>query len=329
MIDPLRILQLSKIRGIGDKSILLFLNYAEQHAITDVSDNDIIEIFCELKQSNKRIRIPKYQELLEAYHSASAILDASETNGITTIGYGSPDYPPLLRDIPDPPVLLHAKGNLDALDSQPTIAIIGTRHPSRYGARLGRRFSEIMVDQGFNIVSGLALGCDTIAHEAAVARNKQTIAVLAGGLHSIDTKENTPLAEQIIDKNGLLLSELAYGQNPSKRSFVGRDRIQSGLSYATVIIQTDVKGGTMHTAKSTRAQGRILACLTTDKPNESAHPKFSGNKKLIDEGARRILVAEDVKGLIDEVEALFNDRHNLEYLRTCKTSDLQLTLVEM
>ena len=232
MIDPLRILQLSKIRGIGGKSILLFLNYSEQHAITDVSDDDILEIFGELKQSNRRLRIPEYQELLEAYDSANTIMDVSYANGITIIGYGSPDYPPLLRNIPDPPILLHAKGNLEALDSQPTMAIIGTREPSKYGMRLGRRFSEVIVDQGFNIVSGLALGCDTIAHQAAVAKNKQTVAVLAGGLHSIDTRENSPLAGQIIDHNGLLVSELAYGQNPSKRSFVSRDRIQSGLPHA-------------------------------------------------------------------------------------------------
>jgi len=95
-----------------------------------------------------------------------------------------------------------------------------------------------------------------------------------------------------------------------------------------VIIQTDVRGGTMHTAKSTRAQGRILACLSTDKPNESAHTKFSGNKKLIDEGAMRIQNEEDLKRLINEVEALFNDRHNIENMRTPKTEELQLAFLD-
>lgn len=136
---------------------------------------------------------------------------------------------------------------------------------------------------GFNIVSGLALGCDTVGHLGALDMNGTTTAVLAHGLDHVYPKENKYLADKILDNGGLLITEYPINQRPQPRFFIERDRIQAGLSLGTIVIETDLKSGTMKTVGFTIEYGRLSACVNypTDKRNSVVD---SGNQLLINQG---------------------------------------------
>ncbi|GAB3533067.1 hypothetical protein GCM10027443_17800 [Pontibacter brevis] len=211
-------------------------------------------------------------------------MDCSAKHGISIIGIFDEQYPALLKETANPPVLLHCKGDISTLES-PTVAVIGTREPSAHVVETGPKIAESLIGEGLTLVSGLAKGCDTIAHQASVDADKPTIAVLAGGLHSVYPKENMGLSEKILEKGGVLISELPYGQEPQRSSFVDRDRIQSGISYGVVVLETGVKGGTLHTVKFAREQDRIVGCMYTQaSAGYGDHEKFQGNKVLVESG---------------------------------------------
>lgn len=157
-------------------------------------------------------------------------------------------YPKRLKRIPDAPVLIYAKGNLNCLNDQKLVAIVGTRKPSEYGSTCSHLFGKNFAERGIVVVSGLAKGIDTLAHKGCIEVNGKTIAVLAQGLDTpIYPKENRPLADKIIAAGGCLLSEYGLGVRGRPNYFVERNRIQSGVSDGVAVIETDVKGGTMHT----------------------------------------------------------------------------------
>ncbi len=164
-------------------------------------------------------------------------------------------YPPLLRVIPDPPGTLYVRG---ALSPRPYVACVGTREPSPFGVEVTRRLVTALVARGYGIVSGLALGVDTVAHRAALAAGGHTVAVLAHGLDTVYPGVNRDLAEEILAAGGALVSEQPERTSPSPRTFVQRNRIQSGLSLATIVMQTDLAGGSMHTARFALVQDRLL-----------------------------------------------------------------------
>jgi DNA processing protein len=172
---------------------------------------------------------------------------------------------------------------LSALNPTRAVAFVGTREPSDYGRKAGEKLALLLTQAGLNIVSGLAIGCDTIGHRACLDSHGQTVAVLAGGLDHIYPKENKGLASEILDKGGCWLAEHPVGVRPQSNFFVERDRLQSGLSDGVVVLETDVKGGTMHTVKFTQLQGRTLACFK-HPPKYADHPKAQGNQLLLREG---------------------------------------------
>lgn len=206
---------------------------------------------------------------------------------------GDPKFPPRLREIPQPPKLLYAQGNLDCLASVMAIAVVGTRRPTARGMRFAHAFGEKLARMGIVVVSGLALGCDTAAHEGCLEAKGQTVAILPSGLLNIYPSRNKSLAERILKSGGCLLSEYPPLEGPEPYRFVQRDRLQSGLSSAVVIVETDVSGGAMHTARFCAGQARPLACLRPD-PRRLGHPMAQGNLKLIQEGK-----AVPLKGLQD------------------------------
>lgn len=191
-----------------------------------------------------------------ASSKASDILDKAESLDVQVIPVFDSRYPAALRRLDDRPVVLYAKGNIT--DVERCVACIGTREPSEFGEKATIRISKQLVDAGWIIVSGLAFGVDTLAHTVAVENNSRTIAVMAGGLDSIYPKKNSYLADKILDTNGALISEQPFGTPPSAYNLVHRDRLQSGLSVATFVMQTDIKGGSMHTVRYTLLQDRLL-----------------------------------------------------------------------
>lgn len=188
-----------------------------------------------------------------------------------------PEYPPLLGKTPDYPILLFVQGNLP--QDYPPLAIIGTRQPTSSGEEVARRIAHHYAQAGWSIVSGLALGIDKVAHEAALDANGHTVAILAHGLHTIAPSSHQRLAQRILQAGGALVSEYPYGVEPSSYLFVDRDRIQAGMSRGVIVVQTGEKGGSLHTSRFALEYGRILA-FPVPRPRESYHEKELGILRL-------------------------------------------------
>lgn len=213
--------------------------------------------------------------------SARRQLEAWLAQGIATVTLASPNYSPLLRLIPDPPPVLYARGKLELLKNRNAIAVVGTRRPTPLGKEIARRVASHFAGLGYVIVSGLAKGIDSEAHRGALAAGGHTIAVLGTPIDKIYPATNRSLAIQILERDGLLISEHAPGTKTGRHAFIRRDRIQSGLSLAVIPIQTDIKGGTMHTVRFAQAQGRLLFCPRPLDPEMSA-PQLAGIKMLLE-----------------------------------------------
>ena len=223
-------------------------------------------------------------KLRDAWAKSVQQLDQGRNDGILALSFHDKRYPHRLRNTPDPPTVLFVKGNLNGLHAASSLAVVGTREPTRFGKKAARSSAKTAVELGFTIVSGLAHGCDTLAHDECVESGGIGTAVLAHGLDKVYPAANRKLAELLLEKGGCLVSEYPFGAKPIRRAFAERDRIQSGLSDAVLVIETDVKGGSMHTVKFARAQKRQLACIDhTEKFLDK--DKTKGNQKLIKDGA--------------------------------------------
>lgn len=266
-------LTLKCLQGVGTTKIQNILKNLQFQPSNLTELYESINPFIRLNQS----------DLDTAFRRAEKILEESNINNIKVISIGDKQFPQQLKTIAKPPIILYVKGDIEYLKPEKSVAIIGTRQPTNYGKKVGERISKKIVEEfGLTIVSGLAIGCDTAAHEGCLQAEGRTVAVLAHGLHKIYPAENRDLARRILDLGGCLVSEYPLGHEVFKNQFVERDRIQSGLSSAVVVIETDIKSGTMHTVNSCIEQGRKLACI--NYPLEHRSDKSRGNEKLISEG---------------------------------------------
>lgn len=202
--------------------------------------------------------------------------------GVRLVFLGEPGYPPLLGRAKDAPAALFIRGSDEALRAPKAVAIVGTREPSRYGSRCARKISETLARGGWCVVSGLAAGIDAEAHQGALEGGGKTVAVLAHGLDRVYPRAHDKLAEEIVLKSGALVSEYPPGAPPARGQFVERDRIQSGLALATLLIESDLDGGAMHTARFAREQGRAVYAMVN--PNSPDAPQARGPKELISKG---------------------------------------------
>jgi DNA processing protein len=222
-------------------------------------------------------------QLRNGWHSllarSQARVDKHLETGIHPIAITDAAYPPLLKCIPDPPPVLYAKGDIQILKVLDCVAVVGTRNPTPKGEQVASSVSSKLAAHGFIIVSGLALGIDAAAHQAA-CQDGYTIAVLANPLDTIYPAKNKKLADRILKTHGLLVGELALGDRTYPQSFVRRDRIQSGLSLAVIPVQTDIEGGTMHTVRFAEEQKRLLFC-PTPLEGEKDKSQYAGIRELI------------------------------------------------
>jgi len=170
------------------------------------------------------------------------------------------DYPKLLSATKDDPCILYVMGRL-ALSPQNSVAIIGTRQPTETGLEVTRRITEFFVEQSWSIVSGLALGCDAMAHSTTLKRQGHTVAVLAHGLQTISPARHHELAAQIVDGGGTLISEFPLGRDALLVQFVQRDRTQAGLARGVVMVQSDLDGGSLHASRAALNYTRWLAVV--------------------------------------------------------------------
>ena len=254
-----------------------------------------------------------------AWSKAEDNLDRSLESGINAFSFHDEGYPERLRHMPDPPAILYVKGDTSGLHSAHSIAVIGTREPTAYGEKVARRSAGTATEQGFVVVSGLAHGCDTLGHEGCLDHNGVGVAVMAHGLDKVYPAANRGLASRLLEAGGCLVSEYPLGMTPMRTAFAERDRIQSGLSDAVLVIETDVKGGTMHTVRFSREQKRALACI--DHPESWRHePKTQGNQMLIADGwAVPILDGEALLSFLNSVKAVEKPTAPESPVRTAKS----------
>jgi DNA processing protein len=204
------------------------------------------------------------------------------------IRHDSDEFPELLQQIPNPPLLLYADGNPDLLHL-PSLAIVGSRNPTKAGERSAFEFAQHLTSMGFVIVSGLAQGIDTAAHRGALAAGGSTIAFLGHGIERIYPASNQQLAEEIA-ATGALLSEFPLGTPPRKEHFPQRNRLISGLSLGTVVIEAARRSGSLITARLAAEQGREVFAL----PGSIHNPLARGCHQLIRQGAKLVETADDI-----------------------------------
>jgi len=235
-------------------------------------------------------QIEAISQLASSLGEVEEQLDQLHDQNIRVICDFEPEYPQILHDIGNPPPVLCIVGSpLDA----PAVAIVGTRSPSEEGFQMARDLGVGLAEQDITVVSGLALGCDTGAHQGALQGKGRTIAVLGSGILVIHPRSNLELAREIAE-HGAVISEQPPTAETSVGRLMARNRLQSGLSRAIIVVESGESGGSMETAKTARRQGRLVC--TVDWPQITA--KRTGNRKLLAEGARPISGPEQVAGLV-------------------------------
>ncbi|MBZ9960608.1 DNA-processing protein DprA [Mesorhizobium sp. BR1-1-14] len=220
--------------------------------------------------------------IADALSDANKQIDLASNDGVRIISSVDSEYPRLLIQTPDDPRILFVKGCL-ANTPEKSVAVIGTREPTEHGKIIAKRVAGFIVSEGWSVVSGLALGCDAIAHQATVEAQGHTVAVLAHGLHTIAPSRHMELAERILDTGGALVTEYRFGQEPLPQQFVKRDRIQAGLAQGVVMIQSDVVGGSLFASRAALDyQRRLFVVYPTDEDISKQEPKVQGNLLLAD-----------------------------------------------
>jgi len=212
-----------------------------------------------------------------------------KTNDIAVITIFDKEYPRFLKEIYQPPWALYAKGDLSLLAKEPKLAVVGSRQATPYGKNAIRQIFPELIDNGILIVSGLAMGIDALAHEETIKLGGSTIAVIAGGLYHIYPKENTSLAVNMMQTQ-LVLSEYPPDTKPLRWHFPARNRIISGLSIGTFIIEAKRKSGSLITANYAVNEGRDVFSL----PGSIFNPCSGGTNDLIQQGAKLVTSAKDI-----------------------------------
>lgn len=206
----------------------------------------------------------------------------------TLLPIGAEAYPALLKQIADPPPLLSVRGCVELL-SDPQLSVVGSRHASRQGISTALDFAEVLSSQGMGIVSGLALGIDAAAHEGGLKGMGKTVAVVATGLDRIYPAKNKALAHRIVDE-GAMISEFPLGTKPLNYHFPRRNRIISGLSVGTLVVEAAVKSGSLITARTALEQDREVFAV----PGSIHNPQAKGCHQLIRQGAKLVESGQDV-----------------------------------
>lgn len=285
LLAYLRLPKLGTVKGFA------LGNLAKENDIVPCTARDMIELLDLCRSMNPTLRISEYttKEMQDALDIACHLIEMSEDKGIRLLTYYDDNFPEKLRQIRSngkfaAPLTLWYRGCLDAVDL-PGIAIIGTREPTPEGIKAGHYFGKAFAEAGFNVVSGLAYGCDKSGHEGALmAENGTTTAFLAHGLDTVYPKEHCDLADEIVARGGLLMSEYPIGTRGMANYFIERDRLQSGLSEACLVIQTGRTGGTLHAVRATIENGKPLYAVSYSCSDIMAQPKVAGNSMLINEG---------------------------------------------
>lgn len=232
--------------------------------------------------------------MFKKWEEVDRILDLTKRSGALLLSSDNSGYPPLLKQIYDYPPLMWVKGDIEAL-SKPGIAVIGTRNADRYGRIQAELWSRQIVCSGLSVISGLAYGIDTIAHQAALKENGVTTAILGSGIDWIYPERNNKLANQIINNGGAVATEFPPGTKPDAGNFPVRNRIVSGICLGVLVIQSGLKGGSMITARSALDQNREVFVI----PHNLDQKRGEGNNYLIKNGQGKLV--NSIEDILNEI----------------------------
>jgi len=222
---------------------------------------------------------------------------SGKNKNINTLSYQSKLYPSWLKEIPEAPLFIYYQG-------QPpppaifNVAVVGSRKPSIYGLQIIKYLLPCLIKDGFNIISGLARGIDTLAHQIALDNNGKTWAVLGSGLNNIYPEENERLSLKIIKTQGGIMSEFESMTAPRPENFPRRNRIISGLSIAVLVIEAEERSGSLITAKHALEQGREVIAV----PGSILSPLSKGTNQLIQSGATPVTTASDLLKILNKLQ---------------------------
>ena len=218
------------------------------------------------------------------------VFERVEKRDIKILTYDDERYPKLLKEIDNPPAVLYYKGDLFSCNLNKTLAVVGSRRASFNGKESLKKIIDGFCGTDICIVSGLATGIDTVSHQLALENNLKTIGVIASGFDFVYPTSNKNLYEKIIDGNGAIVTEYYPTFEPLKFRFPQRNRIVSGLSYGTLVVEAAIKSGALITANITLDQGRELMCI----PGLITNPNTEGIYKLLKTGAAMVTESDDV-----------------------------------
>lgn len=281
-------------------------------AMTEYDSNFIVSLF----EENTDIFLTnmewlQYREIFEdrsnlinALEAAENILQINKQNKIHTALYSAINYPRNLMRMVNPPAIIYYKGANPNEGFEKAIACIGTRKPTRFGFNAINYLIPQWVNEGFAIISGLAVGVDRLSHIACLAAGGKTIAVLAHGLDMVYPVSNRKMAEKILLCNGTLLSEYPVGTKPDKFRFVNRNRLIVGLSKVTVAMECENKSGSMHTIEFAQKQSCPIFC---PDPGDNAKETQSGLKYILDNNIGTL-----IKNGLDYKKVIISAGYNIE-----------------
>lgn len=287
MMTPTQIVTLLACRGIGRRTAVKLIDSIQ----ATIDDRDLYELVCEHAERSSRIEQPEPEAFHALCETTTAMMQWCADQGIHVIAASDERYPSRLRSIPDPPPLVYVRGELTSVESQRAVAVIGSRSASAIGLAASRQMAGAVSDAGAAVVSGLALGCDTEAHLGCLDRGGITVAVLGNGLDTVFPAQNRELAERIVESGGCMLSEQPVGARASRGSLVDRDRLQSGLSQAVLLIESAEDGGSMHAMRAAEQQGRQRGVFYPSNEMDEL-PSASGNRRLLEEIAVTRITSE-------------------------------------
>lgn len=235
-------------------------------------------------------RISRWRELVDLDRE----LESAEKEGVAILCRTDDDYPPSLRELTHPPLCIYLLGPLPADLAVRSVAVVGTRTPSDFGARMAREFAVAAVYAGWSTVSGLASGIDTVAHRSTVEAGGRTVAVLGSGLANVYPPENIELARAIVRSGGAVVSEYPIDTESTRCTLPRRNRIIAGLSRCTLVVEAAERSGALMTAAHASNRG----CPVFAVPGTEDNPLAAGCNNLIRQGATPALSFADILGSV-------------------------------